>query len=158
MSRPLDTPGGSTPSCSGWGRCGSRLLRRLRDVGVEAIGVDFKPCRGRALQARGTLQRVGEGEDLDCIETRPLNEVRWVITRFPRRVAPRAHLVLCHACQVPFEGTLHLAGVDAVTIEPYRRRSRDEATRARLPPAGLAVPARAVLRGRPARAKRHVIC
>jgi nucleotide-binding universal stress UspA family protein len=45
-----------------------------------------------------------------------------------RRCAPHAHLVLLHAFQVPFEEKLHFAGVDAATIEHYRRRARLEAT------------------------------
>lgn len=45
------------------------------------------------------------------------------------RVAPRAHLLLFHAWQVPFEEKLHFAGVDTATIERYRHRSRETALR-----------------------------
>lgn len=38
-----------------------------------------------------------------------------------RRVAPQAQLVLLHAFEVPFEGKLKFAGVDAATIRQYRR-------------------------------------
>lgn len=45
-----------------------------------------------------------------------------------RRVAPNARLLLFTAYQVPFEEKLHFAGVDAATIELYRRQARTEAT------------------------------
>lgn len=44
-----------------------------------------------------------------------------------RRVAPHAHFVLLHAFQVPFENKLRYAGVDADTIDHYRRQARAEA-------------------------------
>jgi len=45
-----------------------------------------------------------------------------------RRVAPHARLLLFNAWQVPFEEKLHFAGVDAATIDRYRRQSRADAT------------------------------
>lgn len=45
-----------------------------------------------------------------------------------RRVAPNARLVLLHAFEVPFEGKLRVAGVDAATIEHYRRKAGESAT------------------------------
>jgi nucleotide-binding universal stress UspA family protein len=47
-----------------------------------------------------------------------------------RRVAPSAHIVLLTAFQVPFEEKLHFAGVDAATVETYRRQARAQATQA----------------------------
>jgi nucleotide-binding universal stress UspA family protein len=45
-----------------------------------------------------------------------------------RRVAPRAHMVLFHAFQVPFQEKLQFAGVDATTIERYRKLACSQAT------------------------------
>ncbi len=45
-----------------------------------------------------------------------------------RQVAPHAQLVLLNAFQVPFEEKLRFAGVDAPTIEHYRRQARTTAT------------------------------
>lgn len=45
-----------------------------------------------------------------------------------RRVAPRARLLLFHAYRVPFEEKLHFAGVDAATIDHYRKCSHADAT------------------------------
>lgn len=44
-----------------------------------------------------------------------------------RRVAPRAHLVLFHAFEVPFEEKLRFAGVDTDTIDHYRQQARTQA-------------------------------
>ncbi|MBS1176051.1 MAG: universal stress protein [Proteobacteria bacterium] len=44
-----------------------------------------------------------------------------------RRVAPSARLLLFSVFQVPFEDKLHFAGVDAATIEHYRRQARAQA-------------------------------
>ncbi|UZD53675.1 universal stress protein [Caldimonas aquatica] len=45
-----------------------------------------------------------------------------------RRVAPHARLLLFNAYQVPFEEKLHFAGVDAATIDRYRKQARANAT------------------------------
>ena len=44
-----------------------------------------------------------------------------------RQVAPDARLVLVNAFQVPFEGRLQFADVDAATIERYRAEARERA-------------------------------
>lgn len=56
---------------------------------------------------------------------------RWSphVVATARTVAPHARLLLFHAWQVPFEEKLRFAGVDADTIEHYRRRTRAEVTR-----------------------------
>jgi nucleotide-binding universal stress UspA family protein len=47
-----------------------------------------------------------------------------------RRIAPHAHLVLFSAFEVPFGEKLRFAGVDADTIEAYRRKARADTTQA----------------------------
>lgn len=44
-----------------------------------------------------------------------------------RRVAPHGTLLLFSAYRVPFEEKLHFAGVDASTIDRYRRQAREDA-------------------------------
>lgn len=46
-----------------------------------------------------------------------------------RRLAPQGKLMLFNAYQVPFEEKLHFAGVDAATIDTYRRQAHADATR-----------------------------
>lgn len=45
------------------------------------------------------------------------------------RLAPHARLILLQSWQVPFEGKLYYAGVDAAAIGEYRRQAREDATR-----------------------------
>ncbi len=47
-----------------------------------------------------------------------------------RRIAPHAQLVLFSAFEVPFGEKLRFAGVDAATIELYRRKAQADATQA----------------------------
>jgi nucleotide-binding universal stress UspA family protein len=47
-----------------------------------------------------------------------------------RRTVPHAQLVLFNAFQVPFEEKLHFAGVDAATVDLYRRKARADAMQA----------------------------
>jgi nucleotide-binding universal stress UspA family protein len=48
--------------------------------------------------------------------------------RLAVRLAPRARLMLLHAWEVPFEGKLTYAGVDASTIQYYRQQALHEAS------------------------------
>ena len=48
--------------------------------------------------------------------------------RLARRVAPHARLTVLSAFAVPFEEKLRFAGVDAATVEVYRRQARATAT------------------------------
>jgi hypothetical protein len=47
--------------------------------------------------------------------------------QFTQELCPQAHLILLHACEVPFEGKMRFAGVDEVTILHYRETIRKEA-------------------------------
>ena len=47
--------------------------------------------------------------------------------RLARRMAPHARLVLLTAFEVPFEGKLHYAGVDAATVARYRQQAHAQA-------------------------------
>ncbi|MBE0623033.1 MAG: universal stress protein [Burkholderiales bacterium] len=47
--------------------------------------------------------------------------------RVARMVAPKAELILMHAFEVPFEGTLRLAGVEDEVVQRYRVTARREA-------------------------------
>lgn len=47
--------------------------------------------------------------------------------KFARAIAPRAEFVVLHACELPFEGQLRYAGVDAARIEHYRSTATQQA-------------------------------
>ncbi len=59
----------------------------------------------------------------------PVDFSPWTLPAidFARSVAPGAELVLVHACDVPFEGKMRIAGVDEVTMRLYRSEARREA-------------------------------
>jgi nucleotide-binding universal stress UspA family protein len=117
----------------------------LDEIGREADALDAGLL---VLGARGAgfLRRMVLGstsERLLRLTTRPLLVVRqtphepyrrvlvaldfspWSAHAIPlaRRVAPRARLLLFNAYQVPFEEKLNFAGVDAATIDHYRRQA-----------------------------------
>jgi hypothetical protein len=113
----------------GLGRYGGRLLRRLSESGVRAIGVDFDPEAVRALQADGLPARFGDGEDPEFLATLPLAHVRWVITTFPQWDSNRALLHALRAARYGGEvagavrdpvhrDALHRAGV-ALVLQPF---------------------------------------
>jgi len=47
--------------------------------------------------------------------------------RLARQVAPGADLLLLHVFEVPFEGKLHFAGVDELTVQQFRLEARERA-------------------------------
>lgn len=61
----------------------------------------------------------------------PVDFSRWsaITVKTVRRLAPKAHLVLLHAWEVPFSGKLQLAGVDEDTVAHYALRAKAEAER-----------------------------
>ncbi|CAH1747649.1 Sodium/hydrogen exchanger [Thauera humireducens] len=76
----------------GMGRYGSRLMRQLRQAGIEVLGVDFDPETVRELRKLRQPVRYGDGEDPGFLESLPLQQVRWVITTFPQWESNRAFL------------------------------------------------------------------
>ena len=76
----------------GLGRYGSRLLRQLRQAGIEAIGVDFDPEAVRTLRRHKLPVRFGDGEDPDFLESLPLQQAGWVVTTLPGWESNRALL------------------------------------------------------------------
>lgn len=47
--------------------------------------------------------------------------------KFSQRIAPDAHIILLHVFEVPFEGKMTYAGVDANIIQQYRTSTHDSA-------------------------------
>jgi nucleotide-binding universal stress UspA family protein len=92
------------------GSTSERLLRRSRRPLLVVRQMPHEPYR-RALVA---------------IDFSPWSAQALVAAR---RVAPGAWLLLLSVFQVPFEDKLRFAGVDAATVEHYRRQARSEALR-----------------------------
>ncbi len=67
----------------GLGRYGERLARRLAEMGVGVLGVDFDPETVRRLRRQGLAVRFGDGQDPDFLESLPLADVPWVVSTLP---------------------------------------------------------------------------
>lgn len=67
----------------GLGRYGLRLARRLRDEGLQVIGVDCDPDVVRRLSETGLSVRFGDGHDAAFLDSLPMDGLRWVISTLP---------------------------------------------------------------------------
>jgi len=82
----------------GLGRYGLRLARRLREAGIEVLGVDFDPELPHHLAADEVPVRFGDAQDPDFLDTLPLAGMRWAISTLPDSDSNRAlmHALLQH--------------------------------------------------------------
>ncbi|MDP3701352.1 MAG: universal stress protein [Hylemonella sp.] len=90
------------------GSTASRLLRKSR---CPVLVVKQEP--------RGAYQRALVAMDFSSAS---LDSIRLA-----RLVAPGADLLLLHVFEVPFEGKLHFAGVDELTVQQFRIEARERA-------------------------------
>ena len=67
----------------GAGRFGLRLIVQLRDLGFNAMAVDFDPEAVRVLRQNRVPVRFGDAEDMEFAASLPLNEVKWVVSTLP---------------------------------------------------------------------------
>jgi len=73
----------------GLGRYGGRLLRRLHEAGVKVLGVDFDPEVVATLEREGMHVHLGDGEDMNFLETLPLYGAKWVVNTLPQPESQR---------------------------------------------------------------------
>ncbi|MDZ4074837.1 MAG: universal stress protein [Hylemonella sp.] len=90
------------------GSTASRLLRKSR---CPVLVVKQEP--------RGRYQRALVAMDFSPASLASI--------RLARQVAPGADLLLLHVFEVPFEGKLHFAGVDELTVQQFRLEARERA-------------------------------
>ncbi len=64
----------------GTGRLGTVILSRLRDIGVEAMGVDFDPVAVRRLQDLGFHMRFADVEAPEFLQGLPLRSARIAVS------------------------------------------------------------------------------
>lgn len=64
----------------GTGRLGTVLLTRLREHGINALGVDFDPVAVRRLQDLGFRVRFGDAGDPDFVAMLPLSAMRIAVS------------------------------------------------------------------------------
>lgn len=122
---------------------------------LEEIDQEAQACNAEVVvlgaRGEGFLRRLAMGTTSERLlrrATRPLLVVRqtpheryrrvlvgvdlspWSLhaVQAAMRLAPHARLMLLQSWEVPFEGKLRYAGVDAVAVENYRRKAREDAT------------------------------
>ncbi|QSB15210.1 cation:proton antiporter [Natronosporangium hydrolyticum] len=95
--RPHPTPPAELPAeviLYGLGRFGRHIAARLTDAGTPVLAVDFDPDRVAAFNRQGITTVFGSAEDLDFLESLPLDRSRWVISTIP---TTDSNLALLHA-------------------------------------------------------------
>ena len=101
----------------GLGRYGSRLALKLREQGMQVLGVDFDPEVIKAQQGTGLDARFGDCEAPDFIETLPLAQVPWVVSSLPDTGANRA--LLNALAEHQYTGQIAIVARDEVEAEAY---------------------------------------
>lgn len=76
----------STPEIAvfGLGRYGGRLFRQLHAAGLDVLGVDFDPEVTLALEREEMHVHFGDCEDMNFLETLPLDNTKWVVSTLPQ--------------------------------------------------------------------------
>jgi Kef-type K+ transport system membrane component KefB len=75
----------------GLGRYGARLFRKLHGEGLDVLGVDFDPEVVTALEREGLHVHFGDCEDVNFLDTLPVDGMKWVVSTLP---LPDAHRLL----------------------------------------------------------------
>lgn len=93
MAMEQEHQGKNTPEIAvfGLGRYGGRLFRQLHAAGLDVLGVDFDPEVTLALEREGLQVRFGDCEDINFLETLPLENTAWVVITLPQ---PESYQIL----------------------------------------------------------------
>jgi len=67
----------------GLGRFGTALGVRLKDKGLDVLGVDFNPGTVRRWRALGIAAEYGDATDPEFVASLPLENVRWLVSSIP---------------------------------------------------------------------------
>jgi nucleotide-binding universal stress UspA family protein len=105
------------------GTRGEGFLRRL------VVGTTAERLLRRATRPLLVVRQPPRGHYRRVLVAADFSPWSLQAVRLARRVAPHARLILFHAWEVPFQGKLRLAGVDADVVEHYRRATRVDAGR-----------------------------
>ncbi len=100
---------------------GSSVLRRL------ALGATAERLLHKSMTPLLVVKQPASKPYARVLLPVDFSEESFKAIRLARRVAPDAHLVFLHACEVPFAGKLRRAGVEAVKIDRYRESAMQTA-------------------------------
>ncbi len=94
----------------GLGRYGGRLARKLNDAGLDVLGVDFDPEVIVSLEREGLHVHFGDSEDINFLETLPLDAAKWIVTTLPQ---PDSHQILMSGLKhIGYEGRIAVLARD----------------------------------------------
>jgi Kef-type K+ transport system membrane component KefB/uncharacterized UPF0146 family protein len=80
----------------GLGRYGSNVARRLRERGLNVLGVDFNSATVAQWQKQGFRALYGDAEDPEYPGTLPLDQAQWVVSTIAQRDVNLALLDALH--------------------------------------------------------------
>lgn len=103
---------------------GARGASPLRDM---ILGSTAERLLGRCRAPVLVVRRPAKGPYRRAVVAVDFSPHSLAALGLAMRLAPRADIVLVHACALPFEGKLRLAGVDEERLREYRAHSRREA-------------------------------
>lgn len=107
----------------GLGRYGGNLARRLRELGVSVLGVDFDPQAVREWRRQGWAAQYGDAEDPEFPATLPLEHAHWVVSTAPQR---DVSVALLHALRSHgYRGRTALTAHSEVDAEQLRQKGAD---------------------------------
>lgn len=107
----------------GVGRHGTVLLTRLRERGIETLGVDFDPVAVRRGSQAGFHVRFGDAEDPEYVGTLPLASTKLIVCTTP---LPEVETTLLHALRSHgYLGPTVLTSPTADAAEKLRRAGAD---------------------------------
>ncbi len=100
----------------GLGRFGSHIARRLTEAGHRLLAVEYDPDIVTAWNRNGVTTVFGSAEDIDFLETLPLEHARWVVSTVP---SAETNVTLLHALR--HHGYRGRVAVTAHTTRDARR-------------------------------------
>lgn len=106
----------------GLGRFGHGLAELLAAAGLRVLGVDVDPEVVRDERGRRMEVRFGDAQDVDFVESLPLEGVPWVVSTLPDLDSERA---LLHALETRgFEGNIAVVARDQASAQHERASQR----------------------------------
>jgi Kef-type K+ transport system membrane component KefB len=107
----------------GLGRFGSNVVSSLRDGGRRVLAVDFDPQAVAEQSDAGVDALFGDAEDIDFLESLPLDTTPWVVSTLP---SPTATVALLHALDHHgYPGRVAVTALHEHDAERYRSYGTD---------------------------------
>src|SRR5680860_587768 len=107
----------------GLGRYGSEIVDRLRASDCAVLAVDFDPHATAQWKTAGIETIFGDAEDLDLLESLPLDTARWVISTI---LAADVNLALLHGLRHSrFRGRIALTAHNRHDVDRLRASGAD---------------------------------